>query len=173
MITSKFLSIHTDINSGVNLPSWLKPNHPNWIGAWWLPFLTFGFTSLIMALVIFFFPRKIKHRPVQNGNNNHSEGQQAAKEVEMASLMNGKSTVAAAGDNTVGGENGNVEHAANKEYLGENALVEAGRNFGSALSLNQLGTHSKNYKPPANGNSNFNFLNLFFLFLHFLTMCLF
>lgn len=34
IITSKFLTIHTDINQAIKLPTWLKPSHPNWIGAW-------------------------------------------------------------------------------------------------------------------------------------------
>jgi len=34
IITSKFLTIHTDINKAIKLPTWLKPSHPNWIGAW-------------------------------------------------------------------------------------------------------------------------------------------
>ena len=61
MITSKCLSIHTDFDRVANQPSWLKPSHPNWIGAWWLPFLIFGFSSLILASVIFIFPRKVHH----------------------------------------------------------------------------------------------------------------
>ena len=33
--TSNFLSFHTDFNRPNNeLPDWLLPNHPNWIGAW-------------------------------------------------------------------------------------------------------------------------------------------
>ena len=61
MITSKFLTFHTDLNQDTQLPSWLKPSHPNWIGAWWLPFLLFGFISLILAVVIFTFPKKLNH----------------------------------------------------------------------------------------------------------------
>ena len=34
IITSKFLTVHTDINKAIKLPTWLKPSHPNWIGAW-------------------------------------------------------------------------------------------------------------------------------------------
>ncbi len=38
ILTSKCLTIHTDFNrSNNNLPDWLKPSHPNWIGAWWIP----------------------------------------------------------------------------------------------------------------------------------------
>ena len=38
ILTSKCLSFHTDINRPDNkLPDWLKPSHPNWIGAWWIP----------------------------------------------------------------------------------------------------------------------------------------
>lgn len=35
IVTSNFLLFHTDFNLPNNvLPDWLKPNHPNWIGAW-------------------------------------------------------------------------------------------------------------------------------------------
>ncbi len=34
IITSKCLTVHTDINKAIKLPTWLKPSHPNWIGAW-------------------------------------------------------------------------------------------------------------------------------------------
>jgi hypothetical protein len=60
MVTSKCLSFHTDIDRVDNFPSWLKPSHPNWIGAWWLPFLIFGAVSLILAAVIFIFPKKLE-----------------------------------------------------------------------------------------------------------------
>lgn len=131
MITSKFLSIHTDINSaGNSLPLWLKPSHPNWIGAWWLPFLAFGFTSLIMAVVIFLFPRKIVHEGEQQ-----QQQQQNGKEIELTNLMNGAHKSA---------ENG-VENGINKNYEQQSALMEATRDIGSMLSLNHKATANGNF----------------------------
>lgn len=63
IITSKCLSIHTDFNRPNNvLPDWLTESHPNWIGAWWLPFLVFGFVALLLAIVIFIFPKRLKDK---------------------------------------------------------------------------------------------------------------
>ncbi|XP_036358321.1 solute carrier organic anion transporter family member 74D-like isoform X3 [Octopus sinensis] len=38
----------------------LKPSDPQWIGAWWLGFLTFGFAAILMSVPLFLFPRKLK-----------------------------------------------------------------------------------------------------------------
>ena len=171
MITSKFLSLHTDISKSWfqstvhnSLPSWLKPTHPNWIGAWWLPFLAFGFTSLIMALVIFFFPRKIIHdEPEKNGSaaahtngngntdNNHLLAPPAQHNgIELTNLSNGNNNT----NTTEETENGHavVDRDYHENNHHENMFVEASRNFGSALSINQLGNKSKSCK--ANGNGN-------------------
>lgn len=141
MITSKFLSIHTDVNRLKDLPSWLKPTHPNWIGAWWLPFLTFGFTALIMALVIFMFPRKIIHKQVEKPNSSKQNG----KEVELTALTE-KPTQ----------ENGHAEVEETRDYepgAHTNNLIEEMRDLGSSLSINQLGKKSKNYKAAANNGN--------------------
>ena len=171
MITSKFLSLHTDINKSWfhttvhnSLPTWLKPSHPNWIGAWWLPFLAFGFTSLIMALVIFFFPRKIIHdEPEKNGSaaahtngntdNNHLLAPPPQQNgIELTNLSNGNTN-----NNTTTEETENGHAVVDRDYHEnnhhENMFVEASRNFGSALSINQLGNKSKSCKANGNGNA--------------------
>ena len=73
MITSKCLQIHTDIDRVTNFPSWLKPSHPNWIGAWWLPFLIFGAVSLVLAAVIFIFPKRsaTQHDDIEEEKKNN------------------------------------------------------------------------------------------------------
>jgi organic anion transporter 4A len=58
MITSQFLNIHNDIDSSIHIPEWLTPNHPNWIGAWWIPFIIFGGFAFLLAVLFNFFPEK-------------------------------------------------------------------------------------------------------------------
>ncbi|XP_076082658.1 uncharacterized protein LOC143053764 [Mytilus galloprovincialis] len=41
----------------------IKPRDPNWIGAWWLGFLVFGIMSIVSAVPIFLFPRKLGSIP--------------------------------------------------------------------------------------------------------------
>ncbi|XP_046584239.1 solute carrier organic anion transporter family member 2A1-like [Haliotis rubra] len=43
-------------------PTSLTPQDPRWIGAWWLGFLVFGGVSVVTAVPLFFFPKKIKGR---------------------------------------------------------------------------------------------------------------
>ncbi|KAK3576478.1 hypothetical protein CHS0354_028527 [Potamilus streckersoni] len=38
----------------------MTPTHPEWIGAWWLGFMVFGVLSLIAAIPLLFFPRRMK-----------------------------------------------------------------------------------------------------------------
>ncbi|XP_076471762.1 solute carrier organic anion transporter family member 2A1-like [Babylonia areolata] len=38
----------------------LHYRHPGWIGAWWLGYITFGCISLLVALPLFCFPRRLK-----------------------------------------------------------------------------------------------------------------
>lgn len=152
IITSKFLTIHTDINKAIKLPTWLKPSHPNWIGAWWLPFLLFGFISLILALVIFTFPRKQIH--MIKSKSNSSIQKKESKKLKK---------------NGVKHKNGNLKHEnelvclnteeanevaiqipnadTTEDSLGKlntntNELLNALENTGSLLSLNKLGAKS-------------------------------
>ncbi|XP_025100117.1 solute carrier organic anion transporter family member 2A1-like [Pomacea canaliculata] len=41
----------------------LSPLDPRWIGAWWLGFLVFGITSIVTALPLVFFPRRLRPQP--------------------------------------------------------------------------------------------------------------
>ncbi|XP_067665010.1 solute carrier organic anion transporter family member 2B1-like [Haliotis asinina] len=54
-----FSQIPVDIS-----PTSLTPQDPRWIGAWWLGFLVFGGVSLLTAVPLFFFPKKIKGRHI-------------------------------------------------------------------------------------------------------------
>ncbi|KAL3856589.1 hypothetical protein ACJMK2_011324 [Sinanodonta woodiana] len=38
----------------------MSPTHPEWIGAWWLGFMVFGVLSLLAAIPLLFFPRRMK-----------------------------------------------------------------------------------------------------------------
>jgi hypothetical protein len=61
MLTSQFLTIHTDFHQSKTIPAWMTPSHPNWIGAWWLPFIIFGLVAAMFALIICMFPKRIDH----------------------------------------------------------------------------------------------------------------
>jgi hypothetical protein len=165
MITSKFLSIHTDIDKNSDLPSWLKPNHPNWIGAWWLPFLTFGFGALIFALVIFIFPRRIVHKqppsekqppPAENGNGNGNGT--TVKEVELKSLnSNGKENGHLLEPTTAKIGNGDEACLQTRDYE-SNPFVEATKEMGSLLSLNIV-ANGNHHHPTSAGAANGTDLN--------------
>ncbi|GAB1598071.1 solute carrier organic anion transporter family member 74D-like [Argonauta hians] len=38
----------------------IKPSDNQWIGAWWLGFLTFGLAAIFMSVPLFLFPRKLR-----------------------------------------------------------------------------------------------------------------
>lgn len=133
MITSKCLTIHTDIDRIDSLPSWLTPNHPNWIGAWWLPFLIFGFVALFLAVGIFFFPREMKEK--DSSDSEKSNGK--LKPVnELVTLNTNRSN----GDLV----NTDMESIENDSELQQrpyesNTLLQTLKETGSILSLNNLG----------------------------------
>ncbi len=139
MITSKFLTIHTDIDQMKPLPSWMKPSHPNWIGAWWLPFVLFGFISLILAVVLFTFPR----RSINNKSNGTKSSLKKEKGVSLKSpevnaeliKLNGT-----ANGNTVENKEGN-EHA--HEH---NLIVQTLEQTGSILSLNNMPIENTSFR---------------------------
>eukprot|EP00118_Oscarella_pearsei_P014019 m.117184 g.117184 ORF g.117184 m.117184 type:complete len:626 (+) comp37608_c0_seq1:11-1888(+) len=56
-----FLDVYVDIN---NKPKNLTPNHPAWVGAWWLQFVVSGCLLLLMSFPLLCFPRQIKQRRV-------------------------------------------------------------------------------------------------------------
>ncbi|CAG5123256.1 unnamed protein product [Candidula unifasciata] len=47
----------------------LTPRHPNWIGAWWLGYIVFGVASLVVAVPLFCFPRKLPRKNVKDTHN--------------------------------------------------------------------------------------------------------
>jgi hypothetical protein len=85
MLTSQFLSINTDFDSLKTITVWLKPNHPNWIGAWWLPFIIFGIIAAIFAALISLFPKRLNH-----DRRNHAEKSEIFKESKVIGNENGK-----------------------------------------------------------------------------------
>jgi solute carrier organic anion transporter family protein 1C len=85
MLTSQFLSINTDFDSLKTIPVWLKPNHPNWIGAWWLPFIIFGIIAAIFAALISLLPKRLNH-----DRTNHAEKSKIFKESKAIGTENGK-----------------------------------------------------------------------------------
>ena len=135
MITSKFLTFHTDLDQDTQRPSWLKPSHPNWIGAWWLPFLLFGFISLILAVVIFTFPKKL----------NHDEEDEAVEEKKTKTKnKNGKlkleNELVSLKENKADDELQVNEVVLTRHY--EDPVLETLERTGSLLSVDKLGNRS-------------------------------
>ena len=143
IITSKFLTVHTDVNVAGEQPAWLKPSHPNWIGAWWLPFVLFGFVSLIIAAVIFTFPRKILYKPsggrVKDKKKKTTTPKRPIVRDNELVALNGKATVLTA-SNGDANANGNVE----------DALVSSNTDSEAQLSVPANGSCVSN----GNGNGN-------------------
>ncbi|CAF1519894.1 unnamed protein product [Adineta steineri] len=50
--TGRFLLLYTNFTSKQQLPSWLKPNHPLWIGCWWLPYLIYGSLCFLIGIFV-------------------------------------------------------------------------------------------------------------------------
>lgn len=50
--TGRFLSLYTKLTPKRNLPRWLTPTHPLWIGCWWLPYLIYGSICFLMGLFV-------------------------------------------------------------------------------------------------------------------------
>lgn len=50
--SGRFLLLHTRLTPRRRLPPWLTPNHPIWIGCWWLPYIIYGALCLIIGLFV-------------------------------------------------------------------------------------------------------------------------
>ena len=50
--SGRFLLLHTRLTPRRRLPAWLTPNHPIWIGCWWLPYIVYGSLCLIIGLFV-------------------------------------------------------------------------------------------------------------------------
>ncbi|CAF0743448.1 unnamed protein product [Adineta ricciae] len=50
--TGRFLLIYTKLSMVSRLPHWLTPNHPLWVGCWWLPYFIYGGCSLLIGLFV-------------------------------------------------------------------------------------------------------------------------
>ncbi len=66
ILTSQLLNIHTDFDRSSSIAKWMNPSHPNWIGAWWLPFIIFGFISIVFAVIISKFPQSPRRKSEKN-----------------------------------------------------------------------------------------------------------
>lgn len=153
IITSKFLTIHTDINKAIKLPSWLKTSHPNWIGAWWLPFLLFGSISLLLALVIFTFPQKFSHSTITskteqpspttktNGKIKKKKNPSSKKPLKNGDLKNENELVSLnENPNKTDIEKTTVPFSQRHERTSK--FLSTLETTGSLLSINQLGLKS-------------------------------
>lgn len=147
VITSNFLKIHTDLDRAGNLPSWLTPSHPNWIGAWWLPFLIFGFVALIMASVLFFFPSKLKHdqsEDLKKKEDNELDDLNPNSDKEEINRLKSKENQSMDAYKETGSllsfDNKNLKDFNKSESDKENQLMETFKEIGSLLSLNNIDT---------------------------------
>ncbi|CAF1289550.1 unnamed protein product [Rotaria sordida] len=50
--TGRFLLMYTKLTPRRRLPSWLTPNHPLWIGCWWLPYIIYGALCFVIGLFV-------------------------------------------------------------------------------------------------------------------------
>ncbi|XP_065830709.1 solute carrier organic anion transporter family member 4C1-like [Oscarella lobularis] len=57
---SVFLNIYVDL--GTSRPDGLTPEHPAWVGAWWLQFVVAGCLLLLTSLPLLCFPGRIRRR---------------------------------------------------------------------------------------------------------------
>ncbi len=109
-----------------------------------MPFLLFGFISLILALVIFTFPQKFNHQVVSKSNGKIKKEKKLKKNGLNGSLKHENELVSLNANNQ---ENDNVsikmidaETQSKKEK--PNEFLDALENTGSLLSLNKLGAKS-------------------------------
>lgn len=70
LATGRFLLLYTKLTSRAYLPSWLKPNHPLWVGCWWLPYLIYGSLCFVIGVFVsglpnFAVPRR-RHAAAHN-----------------------------------------------------------------------------------------------------------
>lgn len=136
MITSWCLKIHTDVDRMKELPFWLNPSHPNWIGAWWIPYLTFGIVAFFMALVIGIFPRKL---------SNQSKLEKGSNDLSRLSPM-GKLK----GNSALDSVNTDIEAVDNDSEIQErdyedNRILTAMKDIGSILSIDRV--NQKTHEP--------------------------
>ncbi|BFZ20986.1 hypothetical protein BsWGS_24025 [Bradybaena similaris] len=61
----------------------LTPRHPKWIGAWWLGYLVFGLFSLVVAVPLFCFPRRL---PRNRTKDKRSSSETTARKSKDCSL---------------------------------------------------------------------------------------
>ncbi|CAF0810350.1 unnamed protein product [Rotaria sp. Silwood1] len=50
--TGRFLLMYTKLTPKRRLPFWLTPNHPLWIGCWWLPYFIYGGLCFVIGLFV-------------------------------------------------------------------------------------------------------------------------
>jgi hypothetical protein len=163
--------MYTDFDRVSKLPAWLTPNHPNWIGAWWLPFLIFGFSALLLASVIFIFPQKIEDRhhadqtsatatPSTKRTSKKSKklfGSNKLKQDNELHAM-GKNGKVLPEKDTAATEvalyvNGDEYEDAKNPFIDNNPILSTLRAAGSLLSVDKLGIKSSQYSLNRIGDS--------------------
>ena len=87
-ISGYCLSIHADfIKATVSA----QPGDPNWIGAWWLTYATFGVLMILVSVPIALFPKRVRRRSGQEGRRSGQEERRGQEEItqEQTEVTNG------------------------------------------------------------------------------------
>jgi MFS family permease len=71
VVTGRFLLLYINLTPQQNLPSWLTPSHPLWIGCWWLPYIIYGCLCFLIGLFVSGLPNyeiPVKKRSINRNN---------------------------------------------------------------------------------------------------------
>ena len=138
MITSQFLNIHNDIDSISHVPKWMKPDHPNWIGAWWLPFIIFGTMSFLLSMLLCTFPKRASNSDpeTETTHTTHTNTNTPNHTLENGvTLKSPPETFVTESDRL--NEDGEDNRVPKGHHEHNHLLLSAMRDMGSTLSLNK------------------------------------
>ncbi|XP_071804679.1 solute carrier organic anion transporter family member 1B3-like [Asterias amurensis] len=90
VISGYCLSIHADF---LKAPVSAQPGDPNWIGAWWLTYATFGVLMILVSVPIALFPKRVRRRSGQEERRGQEEITQEQTEVTNGTGMHNTTTL--------------------------------------------------------------------------------
>lgn len=139
MITSRFLNIHNDIDNMSRVPKWMTPNHPNWIGAWWLPFLIFGTVAFILSMLLCIFPETASNNVENKSETTHTTPNQTPDGLSLQENNKSESEHLNSNNNNYDEyDDGQMSKSLSRDnnYETDNTLLSAVKTAGSIISLN-------------------------------------